>query len=140
MVRGTKVPAADRASGGALIVNHLIRPMPDGFPKTEGWKTMRKSREIGDRVGALMKGEKGTVWVFGYGTYQGDQVPDPALGVRFLGGEMDHPNPCILLDSGKQVFGCECWWGPEEATRERYKDLKWVLVSIDDLRAGLKDD
>lgn len=28
-------------------------------------------------------------------------------------------NPCIQLDSGKRVWGIECWWGTEDEVRER---------------------
>ena len=88
---------------------------------------MKRRHEMGQRVGALMRAENDTVWVFGYGTYQGDRIPDPALGVRFLGCEMDWPNPCILLDSGKLVFGCECWWGAEEQVRKTVSAYKTVI-------------
>lgn len=75
------------------------------------------ARQIGDRVGAIMGAEGGTVTIFGYGTYQGLQIPDPALQVQIFGALMDHANPCIKLDSGKLVFGCECWWASETAIR-----------------------
>jgi hypothetical protein len=92
-------------------------------------------RQIGDRVGALLKGEGDTVWLLGYGVYQGYQTPDPSLGVKFFGLDLDHPNPCIKLDSGQLVFGCECWWGDEAGVKQtvaRY--AKVIDVDIEEAR------
>lgn len=85
---------------------------------------------IGQRVGALMGADGDTVRVFGYGTYQGDQIPPAELKVQMWGVPMDRPNPCIKLDNGKLVFGCECWWGPEELIKERVKQYS-KIVNVD---------
>ncbi len=100
------------------------------------------SYEIGIRAGALLKTEtdkaapeNSTVWLFGYGVYLGYRVPDPALGIRILGTPMDRENPCIKLDSGKLVFGCECWWGPEDKIKEMVGKFHNVIdVDIDEAR------
>ena len=97
--------------------------------------------KIGERVVAIYESNDTEVLYFGTGVYTGDFLPEDALGpLAEYTRTLKFTNPRIELDDGGHVWGCECWWGPEEATRERYKDLKWVLVSIDDLRAGLKDD
>lgn len=49
-------------------------------------------------------------------------------------------NPCILLDSGKTVWGMECWWGDEEAVKQRLERFQAggaevVIVDIDEERA-----
>lgn len=62
------------------------------------------------------------VYSYGVGVYLGERVPD---GTALVPGSMaamlaeaNHPNPCIQLDSGDVVYGCECWWGAlSEATR-----------------------
>ena len=69
---------------------------------------------IGDRVGAIQKADDDNVYLFGYGTYQGESVPPKNIG----GFNLGIPNPEIKLDSGISVFGCECWWGPEEKVKE----------------------
>lgn len=94
--------------------------------------------EIGTRVGALLSADEktSTAYLLGYGTYEGDQIPPPELNVRFFGILIDHPNPCIKLDNGKLIFGCECWWGPEDAIKERVAKFdKTVVVDIKKERA-----
>lgn len=63
------------------------------------------------RVGAILSSIGNTVYLIGYGTYEGDLVPPPELKLVSV------PNPCIKLDSGKTVYGCECWWGDEAAIK-----------------------
>lgn len=75
------------------------------------------TRKVGTRVGAICgKSDDGPhVLFFGYGTYQGEEVPGPDVfgptGIKLC--EYNIPNPKILLDSGEIVWGCECWWGDE---------------------------
>lgn len=97
------------------------------------------SRTVGERVGAIARADKETVWLFGYGTYQGERVPDPALGVRMFGMPMDHENPCLLLDSGKLIFGCECWWASEARVKEIIGDRRVVEVDIVAERAAAQE-
>ena len=95
-------------------------------------------RKIGERVGAISHADKDTdtVYLFGYGVYQGDLIPDAALKVQFFGAPLDHPNPCLMLDSGKQVFGCECWWGGEESVKKEVaKFSNVVMLDIEEERA-----
>jgi len=68
---------------------------------------------VGERAAAFLK-ESGTeVWLFGFGSYEGEKVPDPGLGVCFLDALVEYENPCILLDSGERIFACECFWTSE---------------------------
>lgn len=73
---------------------------------------------------------------FGTGVYVGDAVPEEAVG-WMADGLRQHkvPNPRIELDSGKVVYGCECWWGAEDATREKYAGCTFIDVDIDEVRA-----
>lgn len=56
--------------------------------------------------------------MFGFGVYVGDRVCD-------VGGRT---NPSITLDNGKQVWGYECWWGPEDEIQRMIGDRKVVFV------------
>jgi hypothetical protein len=91
----------------------------------------------GDRVGAILSADKDTVKLIGYGVYMGDEVPDEKAGGfgKFLRGA-GLLNPKILLDSGKVVWGCECWWGPEEETAKRIQGREVVNVDMDSAREG----
>lgn len=72
--------------------------------------------KIGDRVFAVRNSDKENVYLFGYGTYEGDKFPE----YRFTKEELEkqpllknYKNPCIKLDNGDIVWGYECWWGAE---------------------------
>lgn len=91
-------------------------------------------REVGQRVGAISHGEGDTVWIFGFGVYDGDHVPPEGVG----GFNTGHPNPRIKLDGGKVVWGCECWWGSEAKIREQIAGKTVVEVDIDEARAAAK--
>jgi hypothetical protein len=96
--------------------------------------------EPGDRVGAISHGKDGTLYIFGYGVYDGDFVPETAAG--WMGEacqEVGASNPRITLDSGKVVWGCECWWGSESRVREYCEKFKKVVeIDIEEARARLK--
>jgi len=99
-------------------------------------------RKIGERVGALSHSDGDTAYLFGFGTYRGEEVPPP--GVQCMGidlHDMGHTNPKIELDSGKVVWGCECWWGGEGAVRKRLSQFTNVVdVDIDEARARAKGE
>ena len=57
--------------------------------------------KIGTRVGAILSAQDKEVKLFGYGTYEGDEIPPENVG----GFNIGMPNPKILLDSGKVVYG-----------------------------------
>src|SRR5262245_1786073 len=87
---------------------------------------------IGMRVGAICGAEPKTkiVKFFGYGVYEGDHTPPAEAG----GFNFGFANPRIKLDSGKTVWGCECWWGPEsqiKAELEVYKTKGYTIQDVD---------
>ncbi len=82
--------------------------------------------EKGSRVGAIRNADKETVYLFGYGTYEGDEVPPVEVG-GFL-TEIGIENPKIVLDNGKVVWGCQCWWGSEEKTKRVIGNRKVEMV------------
>jgi hypothetical protein len=74
------------------------------------------------RVGAILSSdEDGTVHFLGFGNYVGDEVPPDEGGSSMTGmlNEMSWTNPKIVLDNGDVVWGCECWWGPEEQVKKQ---------------------
>lgn len=87
--------------------------------------------KIGARVGTICDADKDTVNFFGYGTYVGDEVPPK--GVCFFGIDLNsigHKNPKIVLDNGDVVWGCQCWWGPEEQIKKAIGDKKVNIVPV----------
>lgn len=94
--------------------------------------------KIGDRVGAILKATDDTVDLIGYGQYVGDEIPHAMVaGMGELLREMERPNPRIQLDSGQDVFGCECWWGTEVEVLKIIGERRIVNVDIDNIRSGL---
>ena len=56
---------------------------------------------------------------YGEGEYIGDKEPN--------GGWMKDTgikNPCIKLDSGKYVWGYQCWWGEKSKTWNRVEKVR----------------
>lgn len=92
--------------------------------------------EVGTRVGAVLSADANEVKFFGYGTYQGDQIPESedVLIMGFSAKKAGLSTPALLLDNGDMVYGCECWWGPEEAVKETFGERTLTMVRIGDLR------
>lgn len=86
------------------------------------------TRQIGTRVGAILGGNDKVVRFLGYGVYEGDEVPPADIG----GFNLGYPNPKIKLDSGKIVWGCECWWGSEAAVQQRIEQWRTAGLAIED--------
>jgi hypothetical protein len=96
--------------------------------------------EIGDRVGAILSANSTEVHLFGYGVYQGDEVPPEGTGgMGALLREAGVKNPKILLDSGEVVWGCECWWGAEQKIVDCIKGRAVVIVNPKDARCNSAD-
>lgn len=127
--------------------------------------------KAGERVGAILSIDEEGVQLLGYGEYVGRVVPDRPLG--FLGeyeswdavadmmnktvppggtlwtaDKVKMPNPLIRLDSGAEVWGAECWWGPEAKVKDVVAQAKAggkKVVDLDarkveGLRAFVKDN
>ena len=92
--------------------------------------------KVGERVGAIFgSNEDGSISFFGYGVYEGDFVPEEAVG--WMADALCHvgaTNPRIRLDSGKAVYGCECWWGSENAVTKRLDGAVIVEMDIEEVR------
>jgi hypothetical protein len=86
---------------------------------------------------------KTLVEIFGYGIDTGLAAPDEAVGFNAeILQEEDLLSPCILLDNGKKVYGCECSaWGNEEQANAFISSFKEVKnVDIDDVRNAILSD
>lgn len=98
----------------------------------------------GDRVGAIQSADAETVYLLGYGTYDGEHEPpfgpmqspkdehDKLLKEMKAAGQIpaDYTwtNPRITLDDGRVVWGCQCWWGAESKVKDMIGDRKVVNV------------
>lgn len=94
------------------------------------------NREKGVRIGAMLSATAESVRFLGYGTYEGDEVPEGAGG--FIGEAMAKEgitNPKLVLDNGDVVWGCECYWGGEESVKKSIAGRKIEEVRIADVRA-----
>ena len=88
----------------------------------------------GARVGAIASANKDEVQFFGYGVYEGDkELPGDILGP--FGSMEGHRNPKIALDGGGVVWGCECWWGPEEDVKKSIGDRRVVSITPEEYRS-----
>jgi hypothetical protein len=88
--------------------------------------------ELGARIGAIQKADAETVYLFGYGAYQGEEVPpDDVLGPFGRPGLFGIQNPKLLMDDGTVVWGCESWWGGEQAVAGKIGERKVVIVKPD---------
>ena len=86
----------------------------------------------GERIGAVLKANSETVHLIGYGVYVGDETPPEAVG----GFNIGFPNPKLQLDDGTVVWGCECWWGPEDKIRAMHEGKTVVQVDMAAERAA----
>jgi hypothetical protein len=94
--------------------------------------------EVGARIGAIASSNKDEVRLFGYGVYEGDEVPPQDVVGPF--GIMSRPNPKLKLDNGDVVWGCECWWGPEDKVKASIGSRKVVPITTQEYRAQVVKD
>lgn len=85
------------------------------------------------RVGAILSSDKEEVRLLGWGEYVGDEIPpadtDPDSFLQML-HDNGIPNPKIVLDNGSVVWGCQCWWDPEQKVLDSLGDRKVVIVDL----------
>lgn len=94
--------------------------------------------KAGDRVFAIMDADSATVRLFGSGVYVGDEKPDKdqhKFGMVGMLAKEGIENPRINLDNGDVVWGCECWWGPEDELEEILKGKAVAGVTVAEFRA-----
>lgn len=94
--------------------------------------TMSPKYPVGTRVFAVLGARDGVLRVFGAGTLIGNKNPKQEELPEPIGAFFSDTNPCIQLDDGKYVWGCECWWGTEKAIRTRFgRYEEEVTVDVD---------
>ena len=86
--------------------------------------------EPGMRVYAFKSCKQNIINFYGFGTYLGDFNPPDFED--FPG----YTNPKIQLDNGHIVWGCECWWGPEEEFKKFAEGKEIIVVEPEDDRTG----
>jgi RNase P/RNase MRP subunit p29 len=88
---------------------------------------------VGRRVYAVRDADGDQVRLFGFGIFEGEEtVSLETKGVsQMVGGDL---NPKIKLDDGQTVWGCECWWGPEERFEREFGGKEVVKVDINAFR------
>ena len=97
---------------------------------------------VGDRVGAILSATNREVKLLGYGIFKGNLEPPDDTRTPFgTAGEINKmarenggdpwTNPCIELDDGRIVWGCQCWWGDEDEVRHSIKDRTVVVVDLE---------
>lgn len=99
-------------------------------------------KRIHDRIGAILgsDSQEKIVKFLGFGTYIDDRIPIEAVGfMAEVAREMKHKNPCLQLDNGAVVYGCECWWGHEEKVKqelEKYQAAGYTIkeINIEEVR------
>jgi hypothetical protein len=84
----------------------------------------------GDRAGAILSSGANEIQLLGYGVYEGEEVPPDGPGMLNGLHMAKVPNPKIKLDNGDIVWGCECWWGPEEEIKKEIGTRKVVMVGM----------
>ncbi len=101
----------------------------------------------GERVIAIRDANDQTIYVFGYGLYDGNfEAPTSPFGDSWeemdtIGKEMEErdpnftyrrpTNPRITLDGGAGVvWGQECWWGPEGDAEKFIAGREVVIVAV----------
>jgi len=104
---------------------------------------------VGTRVKLISHIDEDTVYCLGYGIYEGykrpcdfpkDQRPGGLLGQILV--ENKHDNPCIKMDDGNYIWGCECWWGEaddmERIISNQYKEYDVKHLHIKKEREACK--
>ena len=81
------------------------------------------------KVTAIESVNEGVMRSYGEGEYLGDKIPDvePFKSLKMK-------NPCIKLDSGKHIWGFQCWWGETEKVNAKYegKLTGTVIVEVEE--------
>lgn len=83
------------------------------------------------RVVAFQSFKNGILTTYGEGVYMGNLIPDidpfKSNGIS---------NPCVKLDTGKYVWGFQCWWGDVEEVMKKYGEhiIETITVEPDNIQ------
>ena len=67
---------------------------------------------VGSRIFAISYADAVEVRLYGFGVRLPDALPIDAVG-ELAQYSRDKPNPCLKLDNGDILYGCECHWDLE---------------------------
>lgn len=96
-----------------------------------------ESPKPGIRVGVFHSYTEESLLLFGYGVYEGDEVPPEDI----LAAEIGPPAlinlalPKLRLDDGTVIWGCECWWNTEPMIKALEEGRTIIKPKLDSLRA-----
>lgn len=85
-----------------------------------------------EKVIAIRDATEGVVNSFGEGTYMGALVPD-----HHMFKDAGIKNPCIKLDTGKYIWGFQCYWGSLEGFNKKKKAGQFTEVNLIELEEDL---
>ena len=89
----------------------------------------------GSRIGALWTVYKHRATIFGFGTYQGDEIPPAGVFSQFGPADLLRvPIAKLVMDDGTVVWGCECHWTTEWGVKEEIAGRKVFKARIEVLR------
>lgn len=89
--------------------------------------------KINERIGAVLSADSEQVMFLGWGVYGGREESPPENIATMMQGI---PNPKLIMDDGNVIWGCECWWAPEEKIKEMIGARRVVNVDINLIRSG----
>ena len=146
--RADDLPDDDSEPTRAMILCQMIQKfvLEDFVEATEGAVAHRgvgRIPPVGSRVGAVRNVDDETIYLYGFGVYEGDfpigedDSPQPKGSAAELLENKDQTNPRIRLDNGQVVWGCECWMGTEEVIKRNMEGKRVVRVNISQDRAKL---
>jgi hypothetical protein len=100
---------------------------PSSFPQMEH---LISPAAPGTRVVAIRGADASTVHAYGHGVVVGKSLPCAAGGYGPLTAEGGVDSTEILLDDGKTIWECECWFVAEEQFRDQVGERTIVLCPI----------
>lgn len=88
--------------------------------------------KTGDRVGAVQRTDRGTVYLFGHGVLMDDQSPGTDITLHLTTDtEQARIQRCVKLDSGVLVYESECSIIESEAwIDERFRNYKIETIDV----------
>jgi len=104
----------------------------------------------GTRVIAISHSKDKELHIFGEGIYIGHknsqefEEKNQPVGIlaELMLEEKGITNPCIQLDNGNIVWGCECWWGPVDSRmmKEQLENSQIIQIDINETRRKYREE
>ena len=92
-------------------------------------KTATERGGVGSRIFAISYADAAEVRLYGFGVRLPDALPLDAAG-ELAERSRDKLNPCLELDNGDVLYGCECHWELESWWDQFLMGRKIVDASI----------